>query len=79
MLLIATLALIWNLRGRSKRPPTRAALIIPNALTAFAFEHVGDVPGAGVHYGSDQFQFFTTEMAPLGRGAWDFCNLLGCK
>jgi hypothetical protein len=61
------------------RPPSvilETMLIVPNALTAAALEHVDDLPGVCVHHCSHKLQPFATEAAKPGRGTFDLGDFL---
>jgi len=53
-----------------------AMSIVPDALTAAAFEHVDDLPGIDIHHCSDQLELFTAEAATPRRRTFDLCDFL---
>jgi hypothetical protein len=53
-----------------------AASIVPDALTAPAFEHVDDLPSVDIHHCSDKLQLFAAEAATPLRGTFDLCDFL---
>jgi hypothetical protein len=58
---------------------TEAALIVPDAFSTPAFEHVNDAAGVGVYHRSDQLQSFTAGTAGLAGVVLDNGNFLSTK